>query len=175
MPGTVPSVSKSILEMAKPAGAGPNCTTALVCTRVGGWPACESASDRAIVACCRKRWRGAHAPKTKRKSKAARGGLELRCAGKCLRPPIGNVALPSSYSFEPPQRDEIAKMGVPGGANAHFKESVYELRHGKSHRFSPSDRARKSRRCGKAYKSAQKHEGKRGSVICGHPIIAVGA
>ena len=30
------------------------------------------------------------------------------------------MALPSSYSFEPPQRDEIAKMGVPGEANAHF-------------------------------------------------------
>ena len=48
MPGTAPSVSRSMREMAKPPVTGPKETVARVCTRAGVCPACDNASDSAI-------------------------------------------------------------------------------------------------------------------------------
>jgi hypothetical protein len=47
MPGTWPSVSRDIRVIAKPPATGPKSTLALVWTRVGGWPCCDSAADSA--------------------------------------------------------------------------------------------------------------------------------
>src|ERR1700756_5106795 len=48
MPGTWPTVSSSMREIAKPPVTGPKWTVAFVWMRVGAWPFCDSAADRAI-------------------------------------------------------------------------------------------------------------------------------